>query len=91
MDLVSLELETQTLIRKVQVLAGESHSMQAMIQMYETSLQGQDKDKARTQCLEEELHKVSCELKKQLPDRNSQDRGQVASKRVKFEAETCSH
>jgi chromosome segregation ATPase len=66
MDRLSLELETQTLIRKVQVLDGERQSMESMIKMYETSLQAQDKDKARTQRLEEELRKVSNELKKQL-------------------------
>jgi chromosome segregation ATPase len=66
MDRLTLELETQTLIRKVQVLDGERKSMESMIQMYETSLQSQDKDKARTQRLEEELRKVSYELKKQL-------------------------
>jgi chromosome segregation ATPase len=66
LDRNSLELECQTIVRKLQILEQERFSHQATIEMYEISLQEHDNDKAKTQRLETELQKVSTELRKQL-------------------------
>ena len=66
LDRNSLELECQTLVRKMQVVQQERNSQAAMIEMYEISLQENDMDKARIKRLEGELTKVSGELRKQL-------------------------
>ncbi|KAL3922387.1 MAG: hypothetical protein SGILL_002230 [Bacillariaceae sp.] len=66
LDRNSLELECQTLVRKLQLLEQEKNSHAATIEMYEISLQEHDADKAKIQRLDGELLKVSSELKKQL-------------------------
>lgn len=66
LDRNSLELECQTLVRKLQILEQDKSSHAATIEMYETSLQQHDADKTKIHRLEEELQKVSLELKKQL-------------------------
>ena len=66
LDRNSLELECQTLVRKIQLLEQERNSQSAMIEMYEISMQEHDTDKAKIQKLESELMKVSSELKRQL-------------------------
>jgi len=66
LDRNSLELECQTIVRKLQILEQERFSHQATIEMYEISLQEHDNDKSKIQRLEGELQKVSTELRKQL-------------------------
>lgn len=66
LDRNSLELECQTLVRKLQIVEQERNSQAAMVEMYEISLQDQDADKAKIQKLQGDLGKVSGELKRQL-------------------------
>mmetsp|Transcript_60071 Transcript_60071/g.147724 ORF Transcript_60071/g.147724 Transcript_60071/m.147724 type:complete len:1831 (+) Transcript_60071:228-5720(+) len=66
LDRNSLELECQTLVRKMQILEQDKSSHEATIEMYEVSLREHNADKAKVQKLEGELRKVSSELKKQL-------------------------
>lgn len=66
LDRNSLELECQTLVRKLQIIEQERNSNAAMVEMYEISLQDHDADKAKVQKLQGELGKVSAELKRQL-------------------------
>mmetsp|Transcript_2848 Transcript_2848/g.6830 ORF Transcript_2848/g.6830 Transcript_2848/m.6830 type:complete len:1085 (+) Transcript_2848:199-3453(+) len=66
LDRNSLELECQTIVRKLQILEQERFSQQATIEMYEITLQEHDNDKTKIQRLETELTKVSAELRKQL-------------------------
>lgn len=66
LDRNSLELECQTLVRKLQIVEQERNSQSAMVEMYEISLQDHDMDKAKVQKLQGELGKVSGELKRQL-------------------------
>lgn len=66
LDRNSLELECQTLVRKLQILEQDKNSHAATIEMYEISLQQHDADKTKIHRLEGELQKVSLELKKQL-------------------------
>lgn len=66
LDRNSLELECQTIVRKLQILEQELFSHQATIEMYEITLQEYDNDKTKINKLEGELHKVSTELRKQL-------------------------
>ena len=66
LDRNSLELECQTLVRKIQILDQERNSQAAMIDMYEVALQDQDRDKKKAKKLEGELKKVSGELRTQL-------------------------
>ncbi|VEU40840.1 unnamed protein product [Pseudo-nitzschia multistriata] len=66
LDRNSLELECQTIVRKLQILEQERFSHQATIEMYEITLQEHDNDKTKIQRLETELKKVSTELRKQL-------------------------
>ena len=66
LDRNSLELECQTIVRKLQILEQELFSHQATIEMYEITLQEHDNDKAKVNQLEGELQKVSAELRKQL-------------------------
>ncbi len=66
LDRNSLELECQTLVRKLQIIEQERNSKAAMVEMYEISLQDHDTDKAKIQKLQGELGKVSSELKRQL-------------------------
>lgn len=47
LDRNSLELECQTLVRKIQILDQERNSQAAMIDMYEVALQDQDRDKKK--------------------------------------------
>lgn len=66
LDRNSLELECQTIVRKLQILEQELFSHQATIEMYEITLQEHDNDKTKVNRLESELQKVSTELRKQL-------------------------
>ncbi|CAJ1941409.1 unnamed protein product [Cylindrotheca closterium] len=66
LDRNSLELECQTLVRKLQIIDREKQSQAAMIEMYEISMQEHDYDKKKIEKLEGELKKVSMELKRQL-------------------------
>eukprot|EP00934_Nitzschia_sp_Nitz4_P008813 Nitzschia sp. Nitz4//scaffold40_size135432//82134//87650//NITZ4_003253-RA/size135432-processed-gene-0.70-mRNA-1//-1//CDS//3329551246//8803//frame0 len=66
LDRNSLELECQTLVRKIQIIEQDRNSQSAMIEMYEVSLQDHDADKAKVNKLQGELSKVSTELKRQL-------------------------
>jgi chromosome segregation ATPase len=66
LDRNSLELECQTLVRKLQLVDQEKQSQAAMIEMYEISMQEYDAGKKKTKKLEGELKKVSIELKRQL-------------------------
>merc|ERR1719162_2177233 len=66
LDRNSLELECQTIVRKLQILEQERFTHEATIEMYEISLQEHDHDKSKVQRLEGELQKLSTELKKQL-------------------------
>ena len=66
LDRNSLELECQTIVRKLQILEQELFSHQATIEMYEITLQEHDNDKNKVNRLEGELQKVSTELRKQL-------------------------
>jgi chromosome segregation ATPase len=66
LDRNSLELECQTLVRKLQITEQDRNSQAAMVEMYEISLQDHDADKAKVQKLQGELGKVSGELKRQL-------------------------
>jgi len=66
LDRNSLELECQTIVRKLQILEQERFSHQATIEMYEITLQEHDNDKTIIERLENELLKVSTELRKQL-------------------------
>eukprot|EP00535_Pseudo-nitzschia_heimii_P003316 CAMPEP_0197180454 /NCGR_PEP_ID=MMETSP1423-20130617/5063_1 /TAXON_ID=476441 /ORGANISM="Pseudo-nitzschia heimii, Strain UNC1101" /LENGTH=1691 /DNA_ID=CAMNT_0042630537 /DNA_START=526 /DNA_END=5601 /DNA_ORIENTATION=+ len=66
LDRNSLELECQTIVRKLQILEQELFSHQATIEMYEITLQEHDNDKTKINRLEGELQKVSTELRKQL-------------------------
>ena len=66
LDRNSLELECQTIVRKLQILEQELFSHQATIEMYEITLQEHDNDKTKVNRLEGELQKVSTELRKQL-------------------------
>jgi chromosome segregation protein len=66
LDRNSLELECQTLVRKLQIVEQERNSQSAMVEMYEISLQDHDADKSKIQKLQGELGKISGELKRQL-------------------------
>ena len=66
LDRNSVELECQTLVRKLQIVEQERNSQAALVEMYEISLRDQDADKAKIQHLQGELGKVSSELKRQL-------------------------
>ncbi|KAL3936921.1 MAG: hypothetical protein SGBAC_007862 [Bacillariaceae sp.] len=66
LDRNSLELECQTLVRKLQIIDKEKQSQAAMIEMYEISMQEHDFDKGKIKKLEEKLKNVSVELKRQL-------------------------
>jgi chromosome segregation protein len=66
LDRNSLELECQTLVRKLQIFEQENNSKAAMIEMYEISMQEHDMDKTKIHKLESELMKVSTELKRQV-------------------------
>lgn len=66
LDRNSLELECQTLVRKLQIIDQEKQSQAAMIEMYEISMQEHNFGKGKIRKLEEELKKVSMELKRQL-------------------------
>jgi chromosome segregation ATPase len=66
LDRNSLELECQTLVRKLQILDQEKQSQAGLIEMYEISMQEHDADRKKIKKLESELKKVSLELKRQL-------------------------
>lgn len=66
LDRNSLELECQTLVRKLELIDQDRQSQRAMIEMYEISMQEYDVDKKKSKKLEGELKKVSIELKRQL-------------------------
>lgn len=66
LDRNSLELECQTLVRKMQIIEQERNSQAAMIEMYEVTQQDNDRDKMKISKLQGELGKVSNELKRQL-------------------------
>lgn len=66
LDRNSLELECQTLVRKLQILDREKRSQAGLIEMYEIAMQEHDTDRRKIKKLESELKKVSLELKRQL-------------------------
>jgi chromosome segregation ATPase len=84
MDRTSLELETQTLIRNVQILAQEKRALESAVEMYELTLQdhaaGQHNNDTcpRVIQLENDLRSVSDRLREAKEDL-AQVRTQVAS------------
>ena len=68
LDRHSLELETQTLARRVTVLEQEKHALESAVEMYEVTLQDQSQGTEKVRKLEAHLRQVSAQLQQAKKD-----------------------
>jgi chromosome segregation ATPase len=68
MDRTSLELETQTLCRRVVVLEQEKYALESAVEMYEVTLQDQSASAEKVRNTEGHLRQVSAQLKQAKKD-----------------------
>ena len=68
MDRMALELETQTLCRKVDVLNKEKNTLEKAVEMYEWTLQDQERENGVVPALERDLRSVRQQLQQAKQD-----------------------